>query len=89
MSELAVVHKTDKIHDENLLPILLENKNAGEIRSLLQEHNFERLEMLDKIVNKEFKSAETMYDIIEAVLQNLKSGTEPESIIKRINGSLI
>lgn len=89
MSELAVVHKTDKIHDENLLPILLENKSVEEIKSLLQEHNFERLEMLDKIVNKEFKSAETMYDIIEAVLHKLKSGTEPESIIKRINGSLV
>lgn len=89
MSELAIVHKTDKIHDENLLPILLENKDAGEIKKLLQEHNFERLEMLDKIVNKEFKSEETMYDIVEVMLQKLKEGVEPESLIKRLNGSLI
>jgi len=89
MSELAVVHKTDKIHDENLLPVLLENKDAGEIKLLLQEHNYERLKMLDKIVNREFKSEETMYDIVEAVLQKLKEGVEPESLVKRINGSLV
>ena len=89
MSELAIVHKTDKIHDENLLPALLQNKDAGEIKQLLQEHNFERLEMLDKIVNKEFKSTETMYDIVEAVLHQLKDGVEPESLVKRINGSLV
>lgn len=89
MSELAIVHKTDKIHDENLLPMLLENKDAGEIKKLLQDHNFERLEMLDKIVNKEFKSAETLYDIVEATLKQLGDGVEPESIVKRINGSLV
>jgi len=89
MSELAIVHKTDKIHDENLLPILLENKDAGEIKKLLQEHNFERLDMLDKIVNKEFKSVETMYDVVEAVLQQLKDGIEPESLVKRLKGSLV
>jgi len=89
MSELAVVHRTDKIHDENLLPILLENKDAGEIKTLLQEHNFERLKMLDEIVNKEFTSEETLYDMVEVILQELKQGTEPESLIKRINGSLI
>jgi len=89
MSELAIVHKTDKIHDENLLPILLENKDAGEIKMLLQEHNFERLDMLDKIVNREFKSKETMYDIVEVVLQKLKDGVEPESLVKRLNGSLV
>ncbi len=89
MSELAIVHKTDKIQDENLFPVLLENKNAGEIKALLQEHNFERLEMLDKIINKEFKSEETMYDIVEVILQQLKDGVEPESLIKRIKGSLV
>lgn len=89
MSELAIVHKTDKIHDENLLPALLQNKNVGEIKQILQEHNFERLEMLDKIVNKEFDSTETMYDIVEAVLHQLKDGVEPASLVKRINGSLV
>jgi len=89
MGELATVHKTDKIHDENLLPILLENKNAGEIKKLLQEHNFERLEMLDKIVNREFKSVETMYDVVEVVLQQLRDGVEPESLVKRLKGSLV
>ena len=89
MSELAIVHKTDKIHDENLLPVLLENKDAGEIKKILQDHNKERLKMLDKIVNKEFKSAETLYDIVEATLHQMKDGVEPESIIKRINGSLV
>lgn len=89
MSELAIVHKTDKIHDENLLPVLLENKDAGEIKKILQDHNKERLKMLDKIVNREFKSMETLHDIVEATLHQMKEGVEPESIIKRINGSLI
>jgi len=88
MSELAIVHKTDKIHDENLLPVILENKDAGEIKLLLQEHNHDRLAMLDKIVNKQFKSEETLYEIVEAILHQLKDGIEPESLIKRINGNL-
>jgi len=88
MSELAVVHRTDKIHDENLLPVLLENKDAGQIKKLLQDHNFERLEMLDKIVNKEFSSDETMYDIIEAILQQLAKGIEPKYLIERVNGTI-
>jgi len=89
MSELAIVHKTDKINDENILPILLANKSATDIKLQLQKHNAKRLEELDKLVNKEFKSVETMYDIVEAVLQSLKQGIEPESIIKRIKGSLV
>jgi len=89
MSELAIVHKTDKIQDENLLPVLLENKNSGEIKKILQEHNKKRLEMLDKLVSKEFKSSETLYDIVEVILKQLHGGTEPESLIKRIKGSLI
>lgn len=89
MAELAIVHKTDKIQDENLLPVLLENKNAGEIKKLLQEHNKKRLEMLDKLVNKEFQSENTLYDIVEETLHQLKDGIEPESLIKRIKGSLI
>jgi len=88
MSELAIVHKTDKIQDENLLPVLLENKNAGEIKKLLQEHNKKRLEMLDKLVNKEFQSENTLYDIVEVILQQLKEGKEPWSLIKRINGTI-
>jgi phage terminase Nu1 subunit (DNA packaging protein) len=89
MSELAIVHKTDKIHDENLLPVILENKNAGEIKLLLQEHNHDRLAMLDKIINKEFESNETLYEIVEAILHQLKKGIEPDSLIKRINGRLL
>ena len=88
MSELAIVHRTDKIHDENLLPTLLEHKDAGEIKILLQDHNFERLKMLDGIINKEFKSKETLYDITEAVLNQLKSGVEFDIIIKRVNGDI-
>ena len=86
MAELAIIHKTDKINDENLLPVLLENKDAGEIKQLLREHNFERLEMLTKLVNKEFKCKETLYDVVEVVLQQLKDGVEPSELIKRVKG---
>ena len=89
MSELAIVHKTDKINDENVLPILLANKTASEIKKQLQKFNTKRLEELDKLINREFKSVETLYDIVEVVLCQLKEGIEPESLIKRIKGSLI
>lgn len=83
MSELAIIHRTDKTHDENLLPILLENKTAGEIRDILYDHNHERLQMLDKIVNKEFASDATLYDIVEVIMKKLET-LNPDEIIERI-----
>ena len=89
MAEQAIIHKTDKTNDEKILPILLENKSASEIYEILHEHQQERLGMLDSLINKTFKSDETLFDIVEVILRKLKDGTEPESIIKRVNGSLI
>jgi len=89
MAEQAVVHKTDKINDENILPIMLANKSATEIKKKLQTHNKKSHEELDKLIHKEFSSKETLYDIVSVVLEQLKNGVEPSSIIKRVKGSLV
>ena len=89
MSEQAIIHKTDKTNDEKILPILLENRSSGEIAEILHEHNQERLNGLDKLINKVFDSEETLHEVIEEVLRRLKDGVEPSTLIKRINGSLI
>ena len=89
MSEQAIIHRTDKTNDEKILPILLENRSSGEIAEILHEHNQERLNGLDKMINKVFDSKESMYEIVEEVLARLKDGVEPNTLIKRINGSLI
>ena len=84
MAEQAVMHLTDKTNDEKVLPVMLEMKTSQEITTLLHEHNQDRLAMLDKIVNKEFKCNKTFYEVSEAVLQELKKGTKPDEVIKRI-----
>ena len=85
MSELAIMHKTDKTNDQDVLTVLLENKSSAEIRELLYSHNEERLEMLDSIINKEFKSKETLYEIVESILNKLSDGVEPSKIISKVN----
>lgn len=84
MSEQAIMHKTDKTNDEKILPILLENKSSGEIATLLHEHQQERLEMLDKLINKKFESTASLFDIIEQALELLSYDIEPDEIIKRM-----
>jgi phage terminase Nu1 subunit (DNA packaging protein) len=84
MAEQAIMHKTDKINDENLLPILLENKSKDEIKKLLIEHNSERLKMLDALIKKEFEAPTTLYEIVEVVLQKLSKKTPPDEIIKAL-----
>jgi hypothetical protein len=85
MAEQAILHKTDKINDEKVLPTLLAGKDANEIAILLHEHNQERLTHFDRIINKEFKAPETLYNVVEAVLAKLSQGVSPDQIIKAIN----
>jgi hypothetical protein len=85
MAEQAILHKTDKINDEKVLPTLLEMKSAGDIASILYEHNQERLAHFDKIINKEFTCTETLYDIIEVVLTRLSLGESPKEIVEATN----
>lgn len=85
MAEQAVLHKTDKINDEKVLPTLLEMKSAGEIATILYEHNQERLAHFDKIINKEFDCPETLYDVIGVVMNLINLGASPKDIIEAIN----
>ena len=86
MAEQAIMHKTDKINDENLLPILLENKSKDEIKKILIEHNSERLKMLDALIKKEFETPTTLYEVVEVVLQKLSKKTTLDEIIKALEG---
>lgn len=85
MAEQAILHKTDKINDEKVLPTLLEMKSASEISKILYEHNQERLSHFDKIINKEFSCPETLYNVIEAVLAKMRLGCSPKEIVEAIN----
>lgn len=84
MAELAVMHKTDRTNDEKILPILLEQKTSQEISALLYEHNKDRLDLLSKIIKKEFDCEETLYDIIEEVLLLQEKGFSDKDIINKL-----
>lgn len=85
MAEQAVLHKTDLLNAEKVLPIVLENKSKAEIVNVLKTNNQKRLDELDKLIKKEFKCEETLYEIIEAVIDNLQT-KEPDEIINQIKG---
>lgn len=86
MAEQAILHKTEKINDEKVLPTLLANKEAHEIAELLYGHNVDRLANLDRLVNKVFKDTQySLYEVVEATLERMQSGVSPESIIGAIN----
>ena len=85
MAEQAVLHKTDLLNAEKVLPIVLENKSKAEIANVLKTNNQKRLDELDKLIKKEFKCEETLYEIIEAVIDNLQT-KEPDEIINKIKG---
>lgn len=83
MAEQAVLHKTDLLNAEKVLPIVLENKTKAEIANILKTNNQKRLDELDKLIKKEFKCEETLYEIIEVVIDNLQT-KEPDEIINKI-----
>ena len=84
MYEQAIMHKTDKTNDEKILPVLLEMKTTDEIRNLLEDHNDDRLELLDSQIEQRFKKEPSNYEIFEAVLQSRKKGNMPKDIIRGI-----
>jgi len=88
MAEQAIMHKTDKLNDEKVLPLLLENKSASEIATLLYEHHQERLAQYDKLINLEFSSPITLYDIVATVLNVLAEGRTPDEIVEAVYASL-
>lgn len=84
MAEQAILHRTDKTNDEKVLPITLENKTAQEISIILHEHNQDRLDLLDKLVNKKLICSESFYDVAEIVIKKLLKNT-PKEIIKCVS----
>lgn len=85
MAEQAVLHKTDLLNAEKVLPIMLENKNKAEISIILRENNQQRLDDMNKLIKKEFKCEETLYEVIAEVLYLLEE-KEPNEIIDKIKG---
>lgn len=85
MAEQAVMHKTDKTNDEKVLPLILANRTQTEIKTILNSHNQKRLKLLGGIVSKEFNTKETLYDVIEIVLQKLNENNNPKKIKEKIN----
>lgn len=83
MAEQAVLHKTDLLNAEKVLPIILENKSKAEIANILKGNNQKRLDELDKLIKKEFKCEETLYEIINEVINKLHH-KEPDEIINKI-----
>jgi len=86
MAEQAAMHISDKMNDEKTLPTLLENKSAEEISELLYEHNQEKVNMLKRIVQKEFVCDNTLYDIIFEILLKLEEDVNPDKIVEAIRG---
>ncbi len=83
MAEQAVLHKTDLLNAEKILPIILENKEKAEIANILRDNNQQRLDDLDRLIKKEFKCEETLYEIIDEVIKQLQN-KEPNEIINKM-----
>jgi phage terminase Nu1 subunit (DNA packaging protein) len=83
MAEQAVIHKTDIINSEKILPLILENKSSAEITQELVGHNSERIKELNKLIKKEFDCDETLFEIIQEVIEELKK-SNPSKIIEKI-----
>jgi phage terminase Nu1 subunit (DNA packaging protein) len=83
MAEQAVLHKTDLLNAEKVLPIILENKDKTEIANILRDNTQQRLDDLDKLIKREFKCEETLYEVIDEVINQLHH-KEPVEIINKI-----
>lgn len=82
-AEQAVLHKTDIINAEKILPTELENLSRGEIAQCLKKFNQDRLDNLDKLIQKDFDCDETLYEIIQEAL-NMLHKKSPKQIIEKI-----
>jgi hypothetical protein len=64
---------------------MLENKEKAEIANILRENNQQRLDDLNKLINKEFKCGETLYEVVQEVVEQLHT-KEPNEIINNLKG---
>lgn len=84
-AEQAVLHKTDIMNAEKILPTILENLDKGEVAEALREHNQKRLDDLDELIQKEFDCDETLYEIVIEAINALQENN-PQEIIEKIKG---
>jgi len=89
MSELAIIHKTDMINQEQVLPTILEGKNSNEILEELRQINFDRLEFLSKIIKKGakwFKDDDySLYEVVQDILNAVNNGKTFKELKKCLN----
>jgi len=88
MAEQALLHKSDKLHDEATLPQLLEGKSVAEIRDIMRTHHTKRLNRLDELINKQYDSDLSLHNLVEAISTKLSAGVTLESILGAINAQL-
>jgi response regulator RpfG family c-di-GMP phosphodiesterase len=88
MAEQALLHKSDKLHDESTLPQLLEGKSISEIRDIMRTHHTKRLNRLDELINKQYNSKLSLHDLVEAISTKLTAGATLENILRAINAQL-
>ena len=85
LAEQAVIYTTNYVNDKKLLPIQLENKSRGEIRQFLDQHYANRMSDLRGLIEKVFECDESLYDVIQAVLEAFLKGTSPKGVIEALS----
>ena len=84
LAELAVIYSTTYVNDKKLLPIQLKNKTDGEIRKFLDQHYANRMSDLNILINKSFETSDSIYDVLEVIIDKLNNGSSPKEIIDDI-----
>lgn len=88
MASLGATLKANLVNMEKASSAEMENRSSDEILKIMQDNNDELHDRLDKLIKKEFKCNETMYDAITSVCDAILDGQEPDEIIKKIHGVL-
>lgn len=81
LAEQAVIHVAQFMNDKKLLPVRLANKNPEEIRQLLDGHWAKHIADLNNLVTKEFDCDETLYDVVNPILELFLEGRTPEEVM--------
>ena len=85
MATLAIMMLSSLRNYEKSAPILLDGKSKDEILSIVKDAHYEMADRLDELVNMEWDSDETLYDVVWEVVKNLSEDMSPSHIIKAIN----
>lgn len=85
LAEQAVIYTTHYVNDKKLLPIQLENKSRAEIRQFLDQYYANRMTDLRSLIERVFTCDETLYDVVQAVLEAFLKGQDPKGVIEAIS----